>query len=204
MQLSVLRLLCSVSFLALTLAPRCTAQLASTYNSITTDGTYIYTSVTVDGSMSGSWPPGTQHTYSAYNVIGSVGGWISATHGLGYGSVVNNQQVRADDGGAYTWNQEATVECTIAGTFFDDIEPVHTYSIRLSAYIFNGLSNGRCTWVPTCPGKCSSQHTTNTNQYGTCFTTGPYLQCFDLLQDGNCWSYRVFCYGKSSPGICTN
>src|SRR5213596_3320175 len=84
----------------------CFGQQADTYSSITTDGTYIYTSVTVEGSMSGSWPPDTTHTYSAYNVIGSVGGWQSVTHGLGYASLVNNQEVQADDGGDYTWNSE--------------------------------------------------------------------------------------------------
>jgi len=178
-------------------------QQADTYNSITTDGTYIYTSVTVEISMSGGFPPSTKHTYAAYNVIGSVGGWQTVTAGLGHASIVNNQEVLADDGGDYAWDIEATVTCTIAGLFFSSYPGVHTYSIRLSAYIFNGLSNGRCTWVPTCGGKCSSQHTTNTFE-GLCFTTGPYKQCYDLLQDGICWDYRTFCYGKAAPGICSN
>lgn len=204
MRLIFLRCFGSILLFLFVLAGSCFGQLADTYSSITTDGTYIYTSVTVEGSMSGSWPPGTTHTYSAYNVIGGVGGWQGVTQGLGYASKVNNQEVEADDGGDYTWDAEATVECSIAGLFFDNIYGLHTYSIRLSAYIFNGLSNGRCTWVPTCAGKCSSQNKTNLNQDGLCYETGPYRQCFDLLQDGVCWAYRAFCYGKSAPGTCSN
>jgi hypothetical protein len=200
--LSLLIWICSVFVLLLVSSARCYGQQADTYSSITTDGTYIYTSVTVEGSMSCCWPPNTRHTYSAYNKIGSVGGWMSTTAGLGHASVVNNQEINASDGGDYTWDDEATVECTIAGLFFQFYD-LHTYSIRLSAYIFNGLSNGRCTWVPSCAGKCSSQHTTNTFG-GVCYTTGPYKQCFDLLQDGVCWDYRTFCYGKAVPGICSN
>jgi hypothetical protein len=78
-------------------------------------------------------------------------------------------------------------------------------SIRLSAYIFNGLSNGLCTWVQTCAGACGSPHTTNSDpSTGLCFTTGPYKQCYDVLVNRMCTIYRAACYGKSAPGICTN
>ena len=56
----------------------------SSYTSYTTDGTYIYTSVTVSGTATGTCPSfpaylanechNTTHAAQAYNVIGSVGG----------------------------------------------------------------------------------------------------------------------------------
>lgn len=180
----------------------------------------IITSVVVDGSasMSMSYPcpdsiinsfnQGKQnitHYPSVQNQIGSVGGWtaapsICAECYLSFQSNTDSGPVNA--GQNYTFTYGGQVNCATAGLIFS-ATTIHTYSIRLSAYIFNGLSNGRCTWVPTCAGKCSSQNTTNTFN-GLCYTTGPYKQCFDLLRDGVCWDYRTFCYGKAAPGICTN
>jgi len=57
----------------------------TSYTSATTDGTYIYTSVTVSGTTTGTCPTfpaqlanechSTTHAPQEYNVIGSVGGW---------------------------------------------------------------------------------------------------------------------------------
>lgn len=181
------------------------------YATISTDGVNLYTAVVTEGSATMSLPsycgppPAATHTPSAYNKIGGVGGW-----GTGVGSCStcyiyyeNDQSVAATPGSDYEFDWTGEVVCSIGGIIFNPPLTVHTYSIRLSAYIFNGLSNGRCTWVPTCAGKCSSQYTTNTFN-GLCYTTGPYRQCFDLLRDGVCWDYRTFCYGKEAPGICTN
>lgn len=151
--------------------------------------------------------PYATHTPSAYNVVNGVGGWASGTSQCV--TCYLSEQGDVDSGPVTLelptgFSSSGEVICSMGGVIFFPPPTTHTYSIKLSAYIFNGLSSGRCTWVPTCAGKCSSQHTTNTNAAGGCFTTGPYKQCFDLLQDGKCWDPRTFCYGKSAPGICTN
>jgi hypothetical protein len=179
------------------------------YANVSTDGTYLYTSVITDGSASMGYYPaycGTpMHTPKAYNMIGGVGGWGGGPAGCAtcYISYQNNQSIAATQGTDYEFDWTGEVDCSMGGIIFNPPITVHTYSIRLSAYIFAGLSGGRCAWVPSCAGKCSSQYTTNTFD-GVCFTTGPYKQCFDILQDGVCWDYRTFCYGKTAPGICTN
>jgi hypothetical protein len=183
----------------------CFGQSANSYNSATTDGTYIYTGVTVQGTM----PPGSPnvcHTYSAYNLLGGVGGWQqNRVCGTGAGSVTNNQQTWAADGHDVSWSGEAKVLCSVAGLFFDQILPSVTFSIKLSSYSFYGMSNGLCAWVPTCAGKCSSQHTTPPASDGLCVAPGwNFKQCFDLVKNGQCWSYRTFCYAKQVAGSCTN
>jgi hypothetical protein len=148
---------------------------------------------------------GTSHTFNITNLMGSIGGNYSQgpTPALNYNTYSISVTSPATPGTDYGSQTGGVVVCPFVGNIFNPPPKIHTYSIRLSAYIFFGLSNGRCTWVPSCAGKCSSQHTTNTVD-GLCFTTGPYKQCADLLQDGNCWEYRTFCYGKPAPGICTN
>jgi hypothetical protein len=181
---------------------------ASVANMTDTTG-HVLTSIVVDGSasMSGSCGDLTYITHqgqirSSLNNSGGYSGsnsvcaecYLSTQLDLDSGAVANGLNI------SFTYNSE--VDCTAAGQIFDFADS-RTFSIRLSAYIFYGLSSGRCAWVPTCAGKCSSPFTTNTFN-GGCYTTGPYRQCFDLLMDGKCWSPRVFCYGKSAPGICTN
>ena len=87
--------------------------------------------------------------------------------------------------------------------FFTALEGGYGVSIRLSSYIFSGLSNGRCTWTPTCQGTCSSPHTTNPDpSTERCWTNGPYKKCIDVLLNGKCFGYRVFCTTSAFPGVC--
>lgn len=187
---------------------------------VNSTGTDLIQTVVVDGSASMHMQTGcpdsivTQFnnnkqyiTHFPYvtNSIGSVGGTSGGPTFCA--ECYSSYQTSTDSGplqqGATVQGQASgEIDCSMAGLIFFTKDP-HTYSIRLSAYIFNGLSNARCTWVPTCAGKCSTQYTTNTFN-GLCYTTGPFRQCFDLLRDGICWGYRAFCYGKSAPGICTN
>ena len=75
-------------------------------------------------------------------------------------------------------------------------------AIRHSAYKYSGRDRGRCTWTPTCTGTCSSPHTTNPDpETGVCYTH-PFKQCYDLVANGKCESYRIFCYGTDLPGTC--
>lgn len=193
----------------------------STSVTVNSDLTHILTSVLEDGSatMSMSYPcpdsiinsfnqgkANITHYASVQNQIGSVGGWTAAPSFCA--ECYESFQTNADSGPLapnqtvnFTANTQIT--CSTAGAIFNPPALLHSYSIRLSAYVFAGLSNLRCAWSPTCTGTCSSPHTTNTNQYGTCWTTGIYKQCADLLQDGKCWSPRVLCYGKAAPGICS-
>jgi len=146
------------------------------------------------------------HTYNIRNLMGSTGGNYSQgpTPALNYNTYsITITTPPVTPGTDYGSETNGQVSCSVAGIIFWPPPGIHTFSIRLSAYIFNGLSTGRCTWVPTCAGKCSSPYTTNTVN-GRCFTTGPFRQCFDLLMDGKCWDYRAFCIGQPTPGICTN
>lgn len=151
--------------------------------------------------------PYATHGPSVYNAVNGAGGWVAGTSEcvtcyLSQQSDLESSTVTLEL--PTTFASSGQVICSMGGVIFFPPITTHSYSIRLSAYVFYGLSSGRCAWVPSCAGKCSSQHTTNTNDAGGCWTTGPYKQCFDLLQDGICWSPRVICYGKSAPGICTN
>lgn len=79
------------------------------------DGTYIYTSVTVDGYSSGTCPTqpaymanechSTTHTPKLYNMIGSTGGWVTggAVYWTSYVSATNSQQMAARPGNEYTF-----------------------------------------------------------------------------------------------------
>jgi hypothetical protein len=184
----------------------------STYTTISVDqNNNLYSTVVVEGSAIIHPSPycnisGTTHRGQVYNQLGSTGGTVFGpfVSPSGYISVSNPQVIVGVPGVVYTNTTEADILCSGVGTIFNGGGRIfHRYGIQLSAYIFNGLSTGRCTWVPTCAGKCSSPHTTNTFD-GVRWTNGPYKQCADLTRDGACWDYRPLCYGKSAPGICTN
>jgi hypothetical protein len=191
----------------------------ATYVTHSYDGTYLYTSVLTDGSAAMGINPGcpdsvrTQmqnaidtgtHQASSLNYLGTVGGWQSTAPLCIYCYISdqNNQHIVAATNTTYTFNSGGQVYCTAGGNVYSTFSSVGI-SLKLSAYIFNGLSTGRCTWIQTCTGKCSSPHTTSTFG-GVCWTNGPWKQCFDITINGNCWDYRSFCYTKTGPGICTN
>jgi hypothetical protein len=185
-----------------------------TYTTISVDASYnLYSTAVVEGSAA-IHPSqycntsGTSHRGQVNNQLGTVsryvfGPWVSPSS---YISVANPLETPATPGIDYINTTDSFITCSAVGQIFTGGGILsHTFSIRLSAYIFNGLSSGRCTFVPTCAGKCTSQFTTPLDPTtGLCFLKGPWFQCADLLKDGKCWLYRTICYDKTNPGICTN
>ena len=168
----------------------------------TTTGSCYYTCQTGQCQIPGC--DGARHTPTVCNKLGTSG---TCTTGPQYDMFVQMDYQTTitsvlTPGVTYQVNDSTSIACSFAGSNFGSGGGPSTVSIHLSAYIFAGLSTGRCAWNPSCTGKCSSPHTTNTNQSGTCYTTGPYKQCFDLVVNGSCWSYRVVCVGQKGPGIC--
>jgi hypothetical protein len=196
-----------------TLAQGCQGVMSpqySSYDSESYDNTNLYVNETVDGYTTiGNTEfcniSGTTHHAWVNNTLNGKGGWQAGPYvaPASYISFTNSQFIPAHPGVNYSNTIQAEVLCSAVGDIFGTPSSVFGYAIHLSAYIFSGLSNGRCTWTPTCAGACSSQHTTNTNSGGGCFTTGPYIQCADVTKDGKCWDYRTICYGKSAPGLCS-
>lgn len=96
----------------------------SDYANVSTDGTYLYTSVVTDGSASMGYYPafcGTpMHTPKAYNKIGGVGGWGAGPAGCAtcYLSYQNNQSIAATQGTNYEFDWTGEVDCSIGGAFF--------------------------------------------------------------------------------------
>jgi hypothetical protein len=101
----------------------------STYTSVTTDGSHLYTSVLVDGTTGGTCSqqggcdhcsqilnPPPMHTPKAYNTIGSTGGWVTGTaqQWNQYISEQNNQSIVASDGVIYEFQSTTEVDCNIA------------------------------------------------------------------------------------------
>ncbi len=99
----------------------------STYTNTSADGTYIYTSVTVDGYTSGTCPTqpaylanechSTTHTPKLYNVIGGTGGWVTggAAYWSSYLSDTNSQQIAVTPGNEYTFSWDCEVICSFVG-----------------------------------------------------------------------------------------
>lgn len=109
----------------------------STYESESTDGTYIYTSVIVDGTSTGTCPfgcgcSGVQHYGKAYNKTGSLADWVNGSYvpWNGYVSTQNNNQVTDPSGTNLQFVGEGVVVCTAVGTIYSVTLPTITLAIR--------------------------------------------------------------------------
>lgn len=175
-----------------------------TYQSVTTDGTYLYTSVTLEGQIFSNISIPAVHTYTNTSTLNGVVKQLTGQGRQGqYVSITNQQELAFAAGVDYEWETDETIVCNYMGEFFSTTSS-HGVGIRSSAYSFYGWSNGLCAWVPTCAGKCSSQHTTIPFPNGLCYPIdAPYKQCYDITYDGRCSIYRAICYSKKAPGICT-
>jgi hypothetical protein len=186
----------------------CFGQSANTYTSYSSDGTYIYTGVTVQGSM----PPGATnvcHTYSANNVLGGVGGWMQnqkcSTGGGAGGSVTNNQQIWAADGRTVNWNAETKVQCSVAGLFYHQFLPPTTLRIATSSFGLQFQDATGCHYFPTCTATCSGQGAYSRPEGWPDNVCPSFLLCFDLVVTRNGTTCIVsLCLAKTfDPHLCS-
>jgi hypothetical protein len=157
----------------------------SAYANESTDGTYIYTSVLVDGyadftPSAGCTGNGAVHTPYAYNVIGSTGGWRSGTSGCMtcYYSYENDQSLVASPGTTYPFNWDGEMNCTVFGTFWS-ISGSVGIKIVLSSFGLQFQNATSCEYFQTCQGTCrlNGRHSFPSTWGGVCPS---FLLCFDL------------------------
>jgi len=140
----------------------------STYTSVSMDGTYIYTSVNVSGSSSGTCPTqpaylanechSTTHKPQVYNVIGSVGGWQygSPVYWTSWLSFSNNQQIAYTKGVEYTFNNTGQVICTAIGGPIYNVSALPEFFrvVETTVKLVQDWGNGDCETQAAClPGQ---------------------------------------------------
>jgi hypothetical protein len=153
-----------------TLAQGCGIAMTKNYSSYqteSTDGQNIYTSVLIDGSATCQATPSCPcssavHTPKALNQLGATGGW-----GSGSGECVscyltyqNNQSVGGgDDGTSFVFEADTEVHCSLAGTFYSGYFPNINVAIKNTYWGPKPIVNGdtcyysvlACsTGTPTC------------------------------------------------------
>ncbi len=137
----------------------------STYTSYSTDGTYIYTSVTVSGTTNGTCPTfpaqlantchNTTHKPQVYNVIGSVGGWQygGSVYWNSYISLTNSQRMLATHGTEYTFTASSEVMCSYVGAIYhDSVADTYLSVVETTAKLTNDLGSGTCLTKDDCLG----------------------------------------------------
>lgn len=176
------------------------------YASQSTDGTYIYTSVLLDGYTEGCCiPPTVTHQPAAYNRLGGVGGW-------GYGqpdcwycylSYQNDQSILADGDTEYEFESQGQVDCSASGFgfFLSNLGEVWL-SIHKTTYRYVGPPCHYQAFCPTSPHICG-----NDDAWTPPPCTSPYLityflkvrigissSCLDSLGFGRPSSVSEPCY----------
>lgn len=142
----------------------------SSYTNLAIDETNIYTAVGVDGNgvmtTSGSCPnlSSIYHYSIILNSIGGVSsGWVSGSQTCPdcYISDEQDEQLPYDPSATYTFNWEADVSCSMAGTFFSTFGNIPILELR-TAFWGPPVSispDGTCYWgslacnagtTPTC------------------------------------------------------
>jgi hypothetical protein len=134
----------------------------STYSNASTDGTYIYTTVTLSGTTTGTCPYScgsecyATHTPGVYNKIGDVGGSQggSAQPWNHYLNVVNNKQIAATPGTEYYFWGLGQVTCSIEGTFYTSYVIPEYYALKRAVGVNTGYqvvtSSKFCSYSPDC------------------------------------------------------
>lgn len=202
----------------------CSAQMYShysTYDNITVsadaDGLpQVTATVTLEGYTQWSccYPPA-KHTGNVSLNFGGVKssnttGQVNPNYNMNLSTSVTLDETDAcfsSESGCLLSDDTSTVDCSLSGQFYGGTGSFDnaTFALRDSSYLFAGIdpSSGRCTWVPTCTGTCSSPNTTNTVN-GQCYSgNNRYRLCFDLLMNGSCWIYRALCVGSPISGACS-
>jgi hypothetical protein len=180
------------------------------YNSESTDGTNIFTSVLTDGSASmtiggGNCGPGYQimqnqinsasHTPRAYNVVAGIGGWGTGTSNCVncYLSYQNDQNfTAAADGTEYEFDWTGDVLCTVGGEIFSSGGGNGFLSIHRTTYKYVSVANDICTYSVFCP---TSPHICGLD---TVTVQAPCTQTYFLTS----WlKVRVGIYSTCFPGL---
>lgn len=105
------------------LAPRASAQwyTADSYYSysLSSDGTTLYTDVTLEGQVNSSAPPTAKHSYTNHSSLN--GSPMTKTGGptRNYISLTNSQQVAVTPGQIINYYDEEQVNCNIMGLVYD-------------------------------------------------------------------------------------
>ena len=134
----------------------------STYINYSTDGTYIYTSVTVNGTTTGNCPFGcdtncssTTHTPRAYNVIGGKGGWENGSPAPWNYEIneENDQKITATVGTQYKFSSEGEVICSEVGVFYlTNVDYDYVLIWDTTAKLHSDMGGGICATVDACLG----------------------------------------------------
>lgn len=97
----------------------------SVYNSVSRDGTTIYTAVTMEGYANVNPGPGCNmsvatHHVGAENKLNNVDHWTYSANGCPtrYFSATDNEQIVGEPGVEYPWAWDGVAICSIVGTFF--------------------------------------------------------------------------------------
>lgn len=142
------------------LAQGCGVQMSpsySIYDSESWDGTYIYTSILVDGSAScnssGGCSCSGQHTPGAYNQLGSSGynpsfwGYGPSGGVTSYLSYQNNQSIAATPGVDYPFTFSGLVNCSIIGNaIWATGYTGWKLRIAVASYQYSSVTGGICTY----------------------------------------------------------
>lgn len=130
----------------------------STYDSESTDGSNIYTSVLVDGTASGQCPigcscTGVQHHASVNNVIGSVGGTQNGPYvpWNGYVSFENDQSIAAAAGQQFQFSGSGEVICSAVGVLYlANLASKYLSIAETTDYLVRDEGGGVCQVEPDC------------------------------------------------------
>lgn len=166
----------------------------SSYTNVAADETNIYTAVGVDGSgvmsTSGSCPnlSSIYHYSILMNSIGSVSsGWVSGSQNCPdcYVSDEQDEDLPYDPDTDYTFNWEADMSCSFAGTFFSssdfiDIELAYTKS-KWNGTFSTAIDGGAVCYV--------SQWCTVASQPALCDPSTVTQEPFIVGQQASCWQY---------------
>ena len=133
----------------------------SIYDSESWDGTYIYTSILVDGSATcdpTSCSCNGQHTPGAYNQLGSSGynsnfwGYGPSNGVTSYLSYQNNQSIAAKPGVDYPFTFAGLVNCSILGNaIWSTSFTGWKIRIAVASYQYSSVAGGICTYNLKCP-----------------------------------------------------
>lgn len=168
----------------------------SSYYSMSSDGTYIYTSVVIDGYTSGSASPGCSsvatHTPYATNKIGSVGGTVVGNGGCMTcsESVENDQKAVFVVNMNFSWGTE--IVCSTFGTWVS-AGGSGLVGERTSNYIYNGMNGNVCEYNLYCPN--GNTNSTCGAQVPNVGALGPPINiCKNYL-----WDHRLVFAGRCFP-----